>query len=783
MILATSNLGSRRATPLILLTASLVTVLILAWGFLRSPLQAFDDAYITYRYADNWRQGLGLVYNPGEWVLGTTTPLFALVLGVVGLFGSDVETLGHWIGVLSWLAVAGTGMGLLLQTRRPHAAVAAGLLLAVEPSMLSSLGMETSLLVALMLGTAWAWLAGRRALTVVLAAALILARQDSALWLLLLGAEIWRRNRSIPWRVTAGTVLLVSPWFMYAWWRYGSVLPNSALAKLGQNRLMPVEGQSTYAQALLQISIRGLHPTGVLVMAGLLALGVWIVLRHARSLWWLLAWMVSYIAIYSWLGVVSFPWYFVPPLAVTGLIVALPLGSMLGDKLAHCSNLAEQQSSRPGRRCKAWQRLSPVLAVSLLALLLAARGRHMLRIRAGQGYRPAYRAVGQWLNHNTHSGSSVASIEIGVIGYLSQRQILDTMGLVTPDMRQHQVGWAETLAYAINVHRPDYAIVLPGTAWDAIVDRWWFQEEYEPVVQFDDVTIYGRYMSSDADHHLPAQIDYAPGVSLTGLTVNSLSLQPRTDLEVWLDVEVQSTPESRYVLTLFLVDAQTFERHAEVTTAPLDGRYSSNLWQPGDRLSLPMRLNLPQGMEPGAYQLGLTLYDGDQQAAVRLRDEPDNPNPDIRVGWFRLGSPQPPPDLGLVAHPVRVEWQDGLALRQLRLPAQPLMPGTTLPVGFSWQSSELITRDLTVFVHVLDADGAIVAQQDRRPFRGRWPTPVWQPGELLQDTHEISLPAALPPGLYSVYFGLYDEAGRLPLADESGDSWLSEDLVRVVSSP
>ena len=42
--------------------------------------QPIDDAYITFRYARNLADGLGLVYNPGEWVLGTTAPLWAIVL-------------------------------------------------------------------------------------------------------------------------------------------------------------------------------------------------------------------------------------------------------------------------------------------------------------------------------------------------------------------------------------------------------------------------------------------------------------------------------------------------------------------------------------------------------------------------------------------------------------------------------------------------------------------------------------------------------------------------------
>ena len=34
-----------------------------------------DDAYITLRYAENLSGGQGFTFNPGERVLGTTTPL------------------------------------------------------------------------------------------------------------------------------------------------------------------------------------------------------------------------------------------------------------------------------------------------------------------------------------------------------------------------------------------------------------------------------------------------------------------------------------------------------------------------------------------------------------------------------------------------------------------------------------------------------------------------------------------------------------------------------------
>ena len=44
---------------------------------------AYDDAYITYRYARNLATGHGFVYNLGDLYLGTTTPLYTLLLAAL----------------------------------------------------------------------------------------------------------------------------------------------------------------------------------------------------------------------------------------------------------------------------------------------------------------------------------------------------------------------------------------------------------------------------------------------------------------------------------------------------------------------------------------------------------------------------------------------------------------------------------------------------------------------------------------------------------------------------
>ena len=64
-------------------------------------------------------------------------------------------------------------------------------------------------------------------------------------------------------------------------------------------------------------------------------------------------------------------------------------------------------------------------------------------------------------------------------------------------------------------------------------------------------------------------------------------------------------------------------------------------------------------------------------------------------------------------------------------------------------------QDLKIFVHVYDASGKLVAQDDGLPADGLAPTSWWHPGDVITDTRTISL-AKLPPGTYRVTTGMYD---------------------------
>jgi len=62
-----------------------------------------------------------------------------------------------------------------------------------------------------------------------------------------------------------------------------------------------------------------------------------------------------------------------------------------------------------------------------------------------------------------------------------------------------------------------------------------------------------------------------------------------------------------------------------------------------------------------------------------------------------------------------------------------------LTLTLTWQAVEPVAQNYTVFVHVLSADGAKMAQRDSHPCNGGCPTTTWQPGQVIVDHYQLDL--------------------------------------------
>ena len=92
-----------------------------------------------------------------------------------------------------------------------------------------------------------------------------------------------------------------------------------------------------------------------------------------------------------------------------------------------------------------------------------------------------------------------------------------------------------------------------------------------------------------------------------------------------------------------------------------------------------------------------------------------------------------------------------------------------------WQATAPPGRDLTVFVHVLDAAGRLAGQVDSMPDDNASPTSIWQAGDVVRDVR--ALPAAPAGG--TLLIGLYDAATVTRLPATSGGARLADDAYRL----
>jgi hypothetical protein len=102
-----------------------------------------------------------------------------------------------------------------------------------------------------------------------------------------------------------------------------------------------------------------------------------------------------------------------------------------------------------------------------------------------------------------------------------------------------------------------------------------------------------------------------------------------------------------------------------------------------------------------------------------------------------------------------------------------------LKVTLWWKCLEPPQRRYTVFLHLYNADGKLVAQKDSQPASDHLPTVLWHRGDVVRDQRVIELPADLPGGRYTLAVGLYDPQtmARLPAIAPDGTRWANDAVV------
>lgn len=204
-----------------------------------------DDAFISFRYAQQLVNGNGLVFNPGEHVEGFSNPLWTIWIAVGMRLGVSPETWTAVWGIVSLAAII-AGLGLFHVRMRRTLAVTSltiplsALIVACHTDVLwfATSGLETASFTALMLAVFLMLTTAPRgrgfdAATGVVAALCGLSRPEGVLAAGIGGAYLlFYRRRSLLAFVIGFAALWVPPTI----WRvhyYGDFFPNTVHAKAG----------------------------------------------------------------------------------------------------------------------------------------------------------------------------------------------------------------------------------------------------------------------------------------------------------------------------------------------------------------------------------------------------------------------------------------------------------------------------------------------------------------------------------------------------------------------
>lgn len=447
----------------------------------------YDDAYITYRYAYNFATGQGFVYNPGEWFMGTTAPLYGLILGTLGAM-INPEAIPAIGGVISGMSLMLTGIALYKYGRlhrHSFCGLLGGVFYVANPLLAMTFGGEILLQVMLI---AWAFVFYRMKRTFMAALLLaisILVRPDGVIAAGVIGMHYLLIRRRLPLREIATMAMVILPFMVLAWISYGSPLPGTLQAKMaqGSSGFWQLFGRGT-VEWLRGFTIQGSSPifTNLPAIPNATRFILFVIVGIPATLVFFrfqilpLTWAALYALAYHLLNVPFYHWYIVP--IVLGLMI------LAGAGVAGAVELVRRTYLLLGRSYyRSW-------AVSLLAgvcLLTLGPGIYAelkyTQNRVASEPNPSeqlYQRTGQWLRANTQPNDRIGYLEIGYVGYYSQRPIVDALGLVTPEVASHVA--SKDFGWAYAHYRPEYIII--NQLFQNLVkvkNKPWFREEYREV--------------------------------------------------------------------------------------------------------------------------------------------------------------------------------------------------------------------------------------------------------------------------------------------------------------
>ena len=123
------------------------------------------------------------------------------------------------------------------------------------------------------------------------------------------------------------------------------------------------------------------------------------------------------------------------------------------------------------------------------------------------------------------------------------------------------------------------------------------------------------------------------------------------------------------------------------------------------------------------------------------------------------------------SRPLPLRFGPVISLTGYDVPSATLERGQPFLLLLYWGADGPADRNYSVFVHLVDRSGTVLAQADNWPQAGRAPTSGWKKGQFIGDYYLIPISESITSGDAWIEVGLYDLATmqRIPVSDEYGN--------------
>ncbi len=219
----------------------------------------------------------------------------------------------------------------------------------------------------------------------------------------------------------------------------------------------------------------------------------------------------------------------------------------------------------------------------------------------------------------------------------------------------------------------------------------------------------------------------------------------------------------------FSVYVRLFDAEDKIITRwdafPGRGLYPTRVWQPGEIVTDEYRLPIPLDARAGVGRIEVGLFRRVPLETLTARDPRGNiVTPTIARFKITGRAPIVPYIENVVEH----AFGNQITLIGYARQAE-IARGATFTLKLYWRALAPISEDYTIFVHLVDANGTIIAQDDAPPQRGAYPTSFWDVGEIVTDEHTWTIPRDAAPGEYRLLVGVYRASDGARLLTREGN--------------